>query len=229
MLHDRISFPARPLTSVLSIAVLGLFTVSGCSDSKSTNNNGDDPKFTPQIAEIVIGDTIRWTSVSGLHTVTSGTGSADFSSGQLFDVELDQGQSFPFVFGSVGSFAYFCRPHEADGMTGTVNVSAVTAKTVSVNAAGTSFSPRDITIQAGDAVKWTASGSHTVTSGTGSVDPSVGLDFDQALSSGQTFTFIFTTPGTYPYFCRLHESSGMKGTVTVTEVKSKTVQVEASI
>ena len=230
MRQDNLAVPNRMFTAALSVTVLFMLAFSGCSDSKSTNNNGGDgPKFSPAIAEIVVGDTVRWTAVSGVHSVTSGTGSSDFSAGQLFDENLNQGESFSFVFGLAGTYSYFCRPHEADGMTGTVSVSAVTAKTVSVSASGTSFGPSNVTIQAGDAVKWTSSGSHTVTSGTGSADPNVGLEFDQALSSGQTFTFVFTTPGVYPYFCRPHESAGMKGTITVTEVKSKTVDVEASM
>lgn len=230
MTRHKFMFPARGVVVALGLTTVSFLTLSGCSDSKSTDSGGGfNPKFTPQTAEIVVGDTIRWTMVSGDHTVTSGTGAADANAGQLFDETLNEGQSFTYVFGSAGSFPYFCRPHEADGMTGTVNVSAVTAKTVSVSASGTSFSPANITIEAGDAVKWSSTGTHTVTSGTGSSAPNVGVLFDQSLPSGQTFTFTFTTPGTYPYFCRPHEGLGMKGTVTVTERTSKTVVVEGSI
>lgn len=223
--------PSRGRAIALGIVILGLSAFSGCSDSKSTDSGGggNTPRFTPQTAEIVVGDTIRWTAVSGNHTVTSGTSSTAFDAGQLFDETLNQGASFSYVFGVAGSYVYFCRPHEADGQTGTVNVSPVTAKTVSVSASGTSFSPANITIEAGDAVRWTASGSHTVTSGSGSSDPNVGLDFDKPLSSGGAFTFTFTSPGTYQYFCRPHEGAGMKGTVTVTARTSRTVAVEASI
>ncbi|MBI1851535.1 MAG: hypothetical protein HYR85_14435 [Planctomycetes bacterium] len=72
------------------------------------------------------------------------------------------------------------------------------------------------TIDAGDTVTWTNMdfpGSHTVTSGTGSADPNVGVLFDQSLAS--TFTFQFNTSGTFQYFCRVHEIFSMRGTVVV--------------
>ncbi len=34
-------------------------------------------------------------------------------------------------------------------------------------------------------------------------------------SSGNTYSFTFTTAGSYPYFCRPHASLGMTGTITV--------------
>lgn len=80
-----------------------------------------------------------------------------------------------------------------------------------------SFSPDVVTINVGDTVTWQwSSFSHTVTNGTGSTDPLVGRRFDASLSSfSPTFSFTFTTPGTYPYFCRPHELMGMTGTVIV--------------
>lgn len=79
------------------------------------------------------------------------------------------------------------------------------------------FSPSNLTILAGDTVRWTwTGGSHTVTSGTGAADPNVGALFDAPLNSvSTTFDYVFNTPGTYPYFCRPHESFGMTGVITV--------------
>ena len=190
MRRNTLAVSNRWLAVALGITILSLLAVSGCSDSKSTNSTSGDPKFSPAIAEIVVGDTIRWTVVSGTHSVTSGTGATDPAAGVLFEADsLNPGESFSFKFNSIGSFLYFCRPHEADGMTGTVNVSAHTAKTVSVSASGVSFSPKNVTIQAGDAVKWTSSGTHTVTTGT-TASAATGL-IDEQLSSGQSFTFVF--------------------------------------
>jgi plastocyanin len=84
---------------------------------------------------------------------------------------------------------------------------------------GTSATKVDtVRISTGESVTWQwVIGIHTITSGTGSGDPDVGLLFDQPSDSGHPqFTFQFDNPGTYPYFCSIHEISGMKGVVVVT-------------
>lgn len=64
--------------------------------------------------------------------------------------------------------------------------------------------------------KWLV-GVHTVTSGTGSSDPNVGVLFDKPMASaGNMFDFTFNTPGTYYFFCQNHEFLNMKGIVEVT-------------
>ncbi len=69
----------------------------------------------------------------------------------------------------------------------------------------------------GDGVKWNwVVGSHTITDGTGGLDPNAGLMFDAASSTfARSFTFFFPTAGVYPFFCRIHETFGMKGVVVV--------------
>jgi len=71
----------------------------------------------------------------------------------------------------------------------------------------------------GDVILWKwVSGSHTITNGTGSSDPNAGALFDQPISSGApSFSFQFNTVGTFPFFCRIHESFGMRGVVVVTQ------------
>lgn len=205
-----------------------LFLSQGCTSSKSPSGSGGGASFTPKDVQINVGDTVKWVGVSGTHTVTSGNGANDFSSGQLFDQELAVGQTFSRVFETPGVVPYFCRPHEAMGMKGTVTVAAIASQTVQVSASGVSFSPANVSINVGDAVRWTSSGSHTVTSGTGAADPNAGNEFDRTLPAGQSFQHTFSAPGVYHYFCRPHEGSGMKGTVTVTALKAKTVIVDAT-
>ena len=85
------------------------------------------------------------------------------------------------------------------------------------------------TISAGTTVQWNFSGSvpHTVTNGTGAADPVAGTVFDVPLSgSNPTFAHTFNAPGTFPYFCRPHETFGMTGTVIVT-VPASVVSVGA--
>lgn len=75
-------------------------------------------------------------------------------------------------------------------------------------------------ILVGETVLWQqVSRSHTVTSGTGWADPSVGSLFDVPLTSAEpTFQYTYTAAGTFPFFCRPHEDDPMKGVVVVDEV-----------
>jgi len=70
------------------------------------------------------------------------------------------------------------------------------------------YAPADLTINAGETVTWTNSGRevHTVTAD----DNSWGTE---DLEPGQSYSYTFTTPGTYPYSCILHD--GQTGTITV--------------
>jgi plastocyanin len=73
------------------------------------------------------------------------------------------------------------------------------------------FEPAEITISPGTTVTWiTGSGSHTTTSETGVWDSG-----EQRLPVGESFTFTFTTPGEYDYYCTPHRDTGMVGKVIV--------------
>ena len=77
------------------------------------------------------------------------------------------------------------------------------------------FSPMEITIKAGDNVKWTAVGSvpHTATEGLpfeGNPDWNTPIFF----TDETTDPFQFNTPGVFPYWCRIHPED-MTGTITV--------------
>jgi plastocyanin len=63
------------------------------------------------------------------------------------------------------------------------------------------YSPRELTVAAGTRVTWVNQDDvpHTVTSTT---RPRA-LD-SGALDTDDRFTFVFTTPGTYEYFCAVH-------------------------
>jgi plastocyanin len=61
------------------------------------------------------------------------------------------------------------------------------------------FAPQSITVKAGTTVTWTNDDDipHTVASKTK-------LFKSKALDTGDKFSFTFTTPGAYEYFCSLH-------------------------
>ena len=81
------------------------------------------------------------------------------------------------------------------------------------------FSPATITIEEGDTVRWTQSGSnpHTVTADDGSFDSHPTCPAD-CMGPGDTYEQTFDEPGEFGYHCTLHGSagSGMHGTVVVT-------------
>lgn len=82
------------------------------------------------------------------------------------------------------------------------------------------FSPADVTVRLDDTVIWINNSPpgvmHTVTYGMGSDDPMAGFYFDSGLMGGrETFSYTFSEPGTFPYFCIPHEFFDMTGVVRV--------------
>jgi plastocyanin len=78
--------------------------------------------------------------------------------------------------------------------------------THTIEIADFAFSPPTLTIMAGESVTWTNTDPvvHTATSGA----------FDSGdLDTGESFTFTFTTPGTFDYLCTPHPS--MTGRIVV--------------
>ncbi len=75
------------------------------------------------------------------------------------------------------------------------------------------FLPNQVTVQRGATVRWENRDSvaHTVTSGT---PGNLTGFFRSNLTPGQVFTYTFSTPGTFPYFCEI-QGAQMTGTVTV--------------
>ena len=75
------------------------------------------------------------------------------------------------------------------------------------------FKPKDLTVAPGTTVTWTNGDAiqHSVTSGT---PDAPGGAFDSGFfTKGQSYSFTFTEPGEYPYFCARHKS--LQGVVKV--------------
>ena len=90
---------------------------------------------------------------------------------------------------------------------------------------GEEFQPGKVTIAPGQAVEWknNTGDPHTVTlvpdravlAGDAAL-PANAHPFDSGtISAGMSFIHIFTVPGTYRYYCTLHEGNGMVGEVIV--------------
>ena len=78
-----------------------------------------------------------------------------------------------------------------------------------VSIANFTFTPPTLTVKAGTAVTWTNADDipHGIASANNAFAKSKALDTDD------TYTFTFTTPGVYAYFCYLHPH--MTGTIVV--------------
>ncbi|MDA4111392.1 MAG: plastocyanin/azurin family copper-binding protein [Thaumarchaeota archaeon] len=79
---------------------------------------------------------------------------------------------------------------------------------------GYSFYPSSLTVARGTTVTWINMDFvvHTVTSGTEQNHTNLFDSYE--LSHMQSFSYTFTTPGVYQYYCDIHP--GMVGTITVT-------------
>jgi len=73
------------------------------------------------------------------------------------------------------------------------------------------YAPAQLTVATGTTVSWLSNGSnlHTTTSFDGVWDSGT-------VQHGETFSFTFSQPGTYRFFCRQHFLTGMSGVITVT-------------
>jgi len=83
-----------------------------------------------------------------------------------------------------------------------------TPQSNNVDITGFAFSPETLTISVGDTVIWTNKDSttHTATADGG--------EFDSGnLGNGDTFSYTFTTAGTFTYYCKIHTS--MTATIIV--------------
>jgi plastocyanin len=94
-----------------------------------------------------------------------------------------------------------------------------------INLSSLMFNPSTTTVKVGETVTWRNDEpiGHTVTSGKYmGIDKTTGLRSSQKADGmfnakldgkGKTFSFTFTKPGTYTYYCDIHQ--GMNATITV--------------
>lgn len=87
------------------------------------------------------------------------------------------------------------------------------------------YEPAHVTVKVGEPVQWINTGKsvHSVTlvpddaqNPKDASEPAGAKTFDSGfMPPGGTFSYTFTVPGTYHYFCVPHEKAGMVGVVTV--------------
>lgn len=93
----------------------------------------------------------------------------------------------------------------------TVAARPAAAATKNVMIQNYAFTPASLTIAVGDTVTWTNmdTAPHTVTVSSGPVKFA-----SPTLQKGETFTYTFTAPGTYSYYCAVHPDMMAKVIVT---------------
>ena len=106
----------------------------------------------------------------------------------------------------------------------TLNLVGQTTHTVAVT--DNKFTPKDLTIKAGDKVIWTNTGAmdHNV-NGLQIMYPNNPASFGNAVGLGWTYEFVFITPGTYIYQCDPHAGYGMVGSVIVNAITTATEEL----
>jgi len=103
-------------------------------------------QFTPNSTNVNVGDTVRFTWISGNHTTTSvniPNGAATWDSPMTSSV-----QQFDYKVTVAGTYGYKCTPHALSGMVGTFTASTVTGiQNISDAAISTSIFPNPFTYE----------------------------------------------------------------------------------
>lgn len=147
----------------------------------------------------------------------SGTKSSDAAAGSATGISAGAEQSA--LAGAPGSTATgpLATPSAMPGMDMSAPAGASTAAAApvsgnSVEIKNFAFAPAALKVKVGTKVTWTNedTDAHTVTS-----QNNAGVLNSAALSTGQSYSYTFTKPGTYSYLCTIHPF--MTATVTVTQ------------
>lgn len=121
-------------TLFAALAALSIYTGSAQADTITVNQFGIS--FSPQDVTIELGDTVQWVHSSGGHTVTEGA-DGSFDGNEAFHSDLSSGVPiFSVTFDAaflaanprpLNVYDYFCVPHFAFSMVGSVTVEIPTA------------------------------------------------------------------------------------------------------
>ena len=120
----------KKLFTALCLSVLAL-SASATVHTVNVSNN----VYSPKQLTITLGDTVRFQWVAGNHP----TKAVD----DLFPgFEMSQlNPTHDLILDSLGTYAYYCEPHQAQGMTGTIVVTAVSSAAAAVKKSEVSVYP----------------------------------------------------------------------------------------
>lgn len=127
--------PVRTLSRAILAGVV--IWIAGAAGAATVSVTIRDNSFNPKSVTINAGDTVVWTN-QGSVTHTSTSGSSCSADGKWNSGNMGPGATFSFMFAGAGSYPYFCRPHCASGMTGSITVSGAAPLTCSGGASPSS-------------------------------------------------------------------------------------------
>ncbi len=120
----------KKINNLLLLLIMILLINSTNSYSTTHNIAVSNFSFTPFNLSVTVGDTIKWTRVSGSHTTTcdGSEGSTRPAGAPSWDAPITSGNpTFSYVVTVAGMYHYVCLPHAPD-MAGNINavVSGIT-------------------------------------------------------------------------------------------------------
>lgn len=117
----------------------------------------------------------------------------------------DESQAAPVTSAAAGSTS----PPEGPGASAPIGSGDGAAPRFDIEIAGFEFGPTDAVVAVGTEVIWTNNDGfdHTI------VADGQAFPTSPNLGDGDTYSFVFTEPGTYQYLCGIHPQ--MTGTITV--------------
>lgn len=131
----RISVTTQGQRSATAISIVDQNGRQASNGAPSANSQifevsvGQGFQFVPNMLNIFVGDTVRWTWVSSGHSVSSGTpciADGQFCSPDNTNCEAgtlsDIGTVYEHTFAQPGTYSYFCAAHCEYGMTGEIIV-----------------------------------------------------------------------------------------------------------
>jgi plastocyanin len=123
--------PPSPAPAAASPSLAASVAPSPAIAAQTTVQTTDALKFDPATLTVAKGTTVTWRNTSQIgHTVTADPSKAETASDavlpsgvQPWDAgTLNPGSSVSHTFDVPGTYKYFCQPHEAAGMLGTIVV-----------------------------------------------------------------------------------------------------------
>jgi plastocyanin len=127
----------------------GLCLFGTASHAATVHVDVKDFFFDPGVINVNVGDTVEWENKGAVsHTSTSGSGCS--SDGKWDSGLIAPGGTFQFTFNQSGTFPYFCTPHCAMGMVGSVVVNGQQPPPTTVHWSGAFSFPAKVTTTISD-------------------------------------------------------------------------------